>query len=174
MREAYGDSYFGRGCLLARRLVEAGVSFIEVYLSSWDSHEKRTADEARALLPVLDQGMSTLITDLAQRGLLDSTLVIWMGEFGRTPRINNVGGRDHYAKAWSTVLAGGGVRGGQVIGRTNHNGSSVEDGRVTAPDFMASVCQTLSIDYHRQIPTPGGRPIRFVDPSGQAIAGLTG
>src|SRR5205814_8167664 len=106
VRETYGDNYFGRGCLLARRLVEAGVPFVEVYLSNWDGHSKAEADRAKSLLPLLDAGMSALLSELKDRGLLDTTLVIWMGEFGRTPRINPGGGRDHYAKAWSTVLAG--------------------------------------------------------------------
>src|SRR5262249_33570970 len=97
-RAAYGDTPFGRGCLLVRRLVEAGVSFVEVYLASWDGHLKREAELARSLLPVLDTGMAALLTDLKERGLLDTTLVLWMGEFGRTPRVNREGGRDHYAR----------------------------------------------------------------------------
>jgi hypothetical protein len=162
-REAYGDHDFGRGCLLARRLVEVGVPFVEVYLANWDTHEKKSADAAADLMPIVDRAMSTLVTDLAARGLLDSTLIIWMGEFGRTPQIKRNGGRDHFAKAWSAVFAGGGIRGGQVIGRTNANGSEVVDRRVSAPDFMATVCRVLGIDPTRQIHTPIGRPVRLVD-----------
>jgi uncharacterized protein (DUF1501 family) len=173
-RAAYGDNYFGRGCLLARRLVEAGVPFVEVYLSNWDGHSKAEADRAKALLPLLDTGMATVISDLKRRGLLDQTLVIWMGEFGRTPRINNAGGRDHYARAWSTVLAGGGIPGGQVIGRTDRDGASVVDRPISVRDFMATVCQILGIDHAKQLDTPAGRPIRLVEKGGSPIKELCG
>src|SRR3954454_15103336 len=124
-RKPYGESKFGQGCLLARRLVEGGVAFVEVYLPGWDTHEKKVADDALKLMTQVDDGMSALVTDLKDRGLLDSTLVIWMGEFGRTPRLNGNKGRDHWAKAWSTVLVGGGVKGGQVIGKTDRTGAEV-------------------------------------------------
>src|SRR5439155_14186684 len=104
-RAAYGDTPFGRGCLLARRLVEAGVAFVEVYLQNWDTHEKASADAAKALMPHVDRGMGALLKDLKDRGLLDTTLLVWMGEFGRTPQVNRGGGRDHYSRAWATVLA---------------------------------------------------------------------
>jgi hypothetical protein len=173
-REAYGDNYFGRGCLLARRLVEVGVPFVEVYMSNWDTHEKKSADEIHADFPLLDQGMSTLVSDLAERGLLDDTLVIWMGEFGRTPQINRNGGRDHYSKAWSTVLLGGGVRGGQVIGRTDKDGASVVDRPIGVKDFMATVCTLLGINHTKQIQTAVGRPIRIVDTGGEVIKEVVG
>jgi hypothetical protein len=162
-RAAYGDNGFGRRCLLARRLIEAGVPFVEVYLANWDSHEKKTADGVKELLPQVDQGMSALLGDLKDRGLLDNTLIIWMGEFGRTPRINHNGGRDHYARAWSTVLAGGGIRGGQVIGRTDKEAAAVVERPISVIDFMATVCRILRIDYTKKIMTPGGRPIGLVD-----------
>src|SRR5262249_34882522 len=127
VRTAYGESVFGRGCLLARRLVEVGVPFIEVYLSNWDSHDRKVAEATGRLMTQVDMGMSSLIGDLKDRGLLDDTLVIWMGEFGRTPRINNNGGRDHYSRAWSAVLAGSGIKGGQVVGNTDHQGSAVQE-----------------------------------------------
>lgn len=168
-REAYGDSRFGRCCLLARRLIEAEVRFVEVYLQNWDTHEKRAADEVQALLPALDQGMSALVSDLQQRGLLDDTLVVWMGEFGRTPRINNNGGRDHYSTAWTTVLFGGGIRGGQAIGKTDAQGATVTERPVSAKDFMASICKVLRIDAQRQINTPIGRPIRIVESGAKPI-----
>ena len=117
--------------------------------------------------------MAALVTDLHERGLLDSTLVIWMGEFGRTPNLNKDAGRDHYAKAWSTVLVGGGIRGGQVIGRTDAEGAAVEDRPVSAVDFMATVCQILGIDYNKQLPSPGRRPIPIVDNQNQKPAVLT-
>jgi hypothetical protein len=147
VRDAYGDHDFGRGCLLARRLVEAGVAFVEVYLSNWDSHERKVAEGTRDLMTQVDMGASALVNDLRSRGLLDNTLIIWMGEFGRTPRLNQVGGRDHYAKAWTTVLVGGGIRGGRVV----------------ANDFMATLCRILGIDFKKQVMTPSGRPIRIVE-----------
>lgn len=162
-RREYGDHDFGRGCLLARRLVEVGVPFVEVYLENWDTHDKKVADAAARLMPVVDRAMATLLDDLSDRGLFDDTLVIWMGEFGRTPRINRNGGRDHYAKAWATVLAGGGIRGGQVLGRTDATASAVVYRPVSAIDFMATVCRILGIDASREIKTPIGRPIAIVD-----------
>jgi hypothetical protein len=172
VRTAYGESRFGRGCLLARRLVEVGVRFVEVYLENWDTHEKRVADAALGLMPQVDQGMSALVGDLAERGLLDDTLVVWMGEFGRTPRINRNGGRDHYAKAWTSVLFGAGLRGGQVIGKTDADGGSVVDRPIKTIDFMATLAKALGIDYTKTVNTPGGRPIRLVDTGAQPIDGL--
>jgi hypothetical protein len=172
VRAAYGENFFGRGCLLARRLVEAGVPFVEVYAANWDGHFKIEADRARELMPLVDAGMATLITDLKDRGLLDSTLVIWMGEFGRTPRVNNLGGRDHYARAWSTVLAGGGIKGGQVVGRTDREGAAVADRPVSVRDFMASVCRVLGIDPTRKVETPDGRPVQVVDKGANPVQEL--
>jgi len=169
VRAAYGEGRFGRGCLLARRLVEVGVRFVEVYLENWDTHEKKVADAALELMPEVDQGMSALVSDLAERGLLDDTLVVWMGEFGRTPRINRNGGRDHYAKAWTSVLFGGGLRGGQVIGKTDAGGGSVVDRPIKAIDFMATLARGLGIDYTKTVNTTGGRPIRLVDTGARPI-----
>jgi uncharacterized protein (DUF1501 family) len=123
----------------------------------------------------VDPAMSTLITDLKDRGRLDNTLIIWMGEFGRTPKINTRGdkpGRDHYPRAWSTVLAGGGIKCGQVIGRTDKEGAAVEDQPVSTLDFMASVCQILGIDHTKQNNSPIGRPIRIVDKGATPIKQL--
>jgi hypothetical protein len=173
-RAAYGDNYFGRSCLLARRLVEVGVPFVEVYMSNWDTHEKKSADAIYGDMPKLDQGMARLLADLSDRGMLDSTLVIWMGEFGRSPQVNRGGGRDHYSKAWSTVLAGGGVRGGQVVGRTDARGAAVVDRPISVKDFMATVCRLLDIDYTKQVQTSVGRPIRIVDTGGEPIEEVTG
>ncbi len=171
-RRAYGDSDFGRGCLLARRLIEAGVAFVEIYLANWDSHEKNVADNTLNLMTQVDRGASALVRDLTDRGLLDDTLIIWMGEFGRTPRINRNGGRDHYAKAWSTLLLGGGIRGGQTIGRTDSEAREVTDRPISVADFMATVCRILGIDYTKEIVTPNGRPIRIVDDNEQLISEL--
>jgi hypothetical protein len=168
-RDTYGDNSFGRGCLLARRLVEAGVPFVEVYLSSWDGHFRREAEQARALMPMLDAGMAALLADLKERGLLDTTLVVWMGEFGRTPRVNNDGGRDHYARAWTTLLAGGGIPGGRVVGKTDREGAAVVERPISARDFMATVCRALGIDYEKRIDTSSGRPVTVVDKGGKPI-----
>ena len=148
--------------------------FVEVYLQNWDTHEKASADAALGLMPAVDQGMSALVADLSARGMLDDTLIVWMGEFGRTPRINRNGGRDHYSTAWSTVLAGGGVRGGQTIGQTDAIGGKVIDRPISVTDFMASICKLLDINYERQINTSGGRPIRLVNTGGKPIEELFG
>jgi uncharacterized protein (DUF1501 family) len=157
MRARYGDSRFGKGCLMARRLVEAGVKYVEVSLDGWDTHFENN-EAIRKLCGVLDPAMTALIIDLEERGLLDSTLVVWMGEFGRTPKFKNKG-RDHYAKAWTTLLMGGGVRGGQVIGRTNSVGATVEERPISVADFMATICYGLGIDYAKEHDLPDGRPL---------------
>ncbi|HJZ91424.1 MAG TPA: DUF1501 domain-containing protein [Gemmataceae bacterium] len=176
-RQAYGESKFGQCCLLARRLVEAGVSFVEVYLGDWDTHTKPVADAALGLMTQVDDGLSTLVTDLKERGLLDTTLIIWMGEFGRTPKIGvgkNVGGRDHWAKAWSSVLVGGGIKGGQTIGKTDAIGGEVIDRRISIKDFMATVGTVLGIDHTKKVDAPGGRPVRIVEEGATPIRELIG
>ncbi|MCC6418984.1 MAG: DUF1501 domain-containing protein [Gemmataceae bacterium] len=173
-RSAYGGSRFGESCLLARRLVEAGVTFVEVSLGGWDTHQNNFA-RVRQLSAQVDPAMSQLVIDLRDRGLLDSTLIIWMGDFGRTPRINARGaqpGRDHYPRAWSSVMMGGGIRGGQVVGRTDAEGATVEEGRVTAIDFMATACRVLGIDYTKMNQTPNGRPVRIADRGATPVAQL--
>lgn len=162
MQEMYGDTPFGKGCLLARRLVEAGVTFVEVNLGNWDTHQDN-AERTKTLCGQLDTPYAALIEDLSQRGLLDKTLVIWMGEFGRTPRINPRGGRDHYPRAFNVVLSGGGIRGGQVIGRTDDGGTSVEDRPVTVNDLFRTICRSLSIDADKENMSSIGRPIKIVD-----------
>ena len=126
VRERYGDNSFGKGCLMARRLVEAGVPFIEVGLGGWDNHQNIFPTLRDTKLPMLDRGMSALIEDLEQRGLLEDTAIIWMGEFSRTPRINANAGRDHWARSWSIAVGGAGMQGGLAIGETSANGTSVE------------------------------------------------
>ena len=173
-RQRYGNTRFGDGCILARRLIEAGVSFVEVTLGGWDTHQNNFA-RVQQLSAQVDPAMSALTTDLRDRGLLDSTLIIWMGDFGRTPRINQRGaqpGRDHYPRAWSTVLIGGGIRGGQVIGRTDAEAATVVDRPVSTLDFMATVCTILGIDHNKQNQAPNGRPVRIVDRGANPIAGL--
>jgi hypothetical protein len=163
-RDAYGPDAFAQGCLLARRLVEVGVPFIEVNMAnpSWDTHQQNFP-RTKALSAQVDPPMAALIEDLKGRGLLDSTLVVWMGEFGRTPECGG-GGRQHYPKAWSTVLIGGGIKGGQVIGKTDSKAATVTDRPVTVTDFLATICLILGIDYKKSVTPPGvDRPIRIVE-----------
>lgn len=171
-REKYGESAFGNGCLLARRLVEANVPFVEVYLANWDTHEKNVHEQSRNLMTQVDNGLSALLQDLSDRGLLDSTLIIWMGEFGRSPQASRTGGRDHYAKAWSTALFGGGIKGGQFIGKTDARGATVSERPISAVDFMATICTILGIKYDKELTTPNGRPIRTVDKGEKVILEL--
>ncbi|HEX5497957.1 MAG TPA: DUF1501 domain-containing protein, partial [Thermomicrobiales bacterium] len=168
LREAYGATPFGQGCLLARRLVERGVPFVEVTLDGWDSHIDNFGTVAR-LGGLLDQGWSALMVDLEQRGLLDSTVILCMGEFGRTPRINSANGRDHFPSAWAVALAGGGIHGGQAIGRTSDDGTTVEERPLRTVDLLATVCQALGIDHRKQNISNVGRPIRIVDKDAQII-----
>jgi hypothetical protein len=168
VRERYGDSLFGQGCLLARRLVERGVAFVEVTLSGWDTHNQNF-DALKPLCGHLDKGWSALMSDLRDRGMLDSTLIVWMGEFGRTPRINGNNGRDHFPTAWSTVLAGGGINGGQAIGKTSPDGTTVADRKTSTIDFLATVCAALGVDHMQQNMSNVGRPIRIVDKAAQPV-----
>jgi len=175
VRDAYGRNLFGQGCLLARRLVERGVPFIEVSLGAfegnalgWDTHNQNF-DNVRRLCGILDPAWATLMEDLRARRLLDSTLIVWMGEFGRTPRINQQRGRDHYPNAWTTVLAGGGIRGGQAVGRTSADGMTIDERPVTVPDFLATVCRALGIDPTRQNMSNVGRPIRIADNAARPV-----
>jgi hypothetical protein len=168
LRDAYGRNIFGQGCLLARRLVERGVPFVEITLENWDTHAQNF-EIVKNLSATLDAAWSTLMEDLKQRGLLDTTLIVWMGEFGRTPQINGGRGRDHFPTAWSTVLAGGGIKGGQAYGKTSPDGTKVEENVVTVPTFLATVCAALGIDHKKQNMSNVNRPIRIVSPGTQPI-----
>jgi hypothetical protein len=176
LRDRYGRNLFGQGCLLARRLVERGVPFIEVTLAAvpgqqvfgWDTHQNNF-DQVQKLSGVLDAAWATLMEDLKAKGLLDSTLIVWMGEFGRTPRINPAKGRDHWASSWSTVLAGGGLKGGQVVGKTSADGMAVEERPVAVSDLLGTVGLALGLDIRKQNQSNVGRPIRFVDPTAKPI-----
>jgi hypothetical protein len=173
-RKAYGATRFGEGCLLARRLIETGVTFVEVALGGWDTHQNNF-ERVKSLSATVDPAMSTLVADLKDRGLLDDTLVIWMGEFGRSPKITtraNTPGRNHYPRAWSTVLVGGGIKGGQVVGKTDKEGASVVERPINALDFMATVCTALGIDSNKQNTTPNNRPVRIVDKGAKVVKEL--
>lgn len=176
VRDRYGKSRFGQGCLMARRLVERGVPFVEVSLFErtlggfgWDTHNNNFR-RVQELSEILDAGWSSLMADLKDRGLLESTTILWMGEFGRTPKINRNGGRDHYPKAWSAVLAGGGIKGGQAFGRTGKDGTTVEDGRTDVGDLLATYCTAAGIDPRSQTISEMGRPIRIAE--GEPISAL--
>jgi len=156
-KDLYGDSRFGKRCLIARRLIEQGVAFVEVGQSGYDTHADNFTGH-KGLLPPMDHAWAGLLTDLEQRGLLDKTLVVWMGEIGRTPRINNRSGRDHYVKSWSTALAGCGVKRGLVYGKSDKDGTAVADKPVTEGDFFATIYKTLGIDPHTEN-YAGVRPI---------------
>jgi hypothetical protein len=144
-RDRYGDTDFGRGCFLARQLVEAGVPFVEVGQDNYDSHADNLTCH-KANMDVLDPAWSGLLQDLQERGLLENTLVVWMGEVGRTPYINNRAGRDHYIRAWTVVLAGGGIRGGQVYGATDADGREVRDNPVGEGDLFATIYTALGVN----------------------------
>jgi hypothetical protein len=176
LRDAYGRNRFGQGCLLARRLVERGVPFVEVSLGGdngqvWDTHQNNFPI-VRELSGALDAAWATLMNDLKEHGLLDSTLIVWMGEFGRTPTINGDKGRDHFPNAWTAVLGGGGIKGGQVIGKTSAGGEAIEQHPVSVPDLLATVCLALGIDPTKLNLSNVGRPISIVDKAGKPLEEL--
>jgi hypothetical protein len=167
-RDKYGRTTFGQSCLLARRLVESGVSFVTINDRGmgplgWDTHAQNFPTIENTLAPPLDQGLSALVADLADRKLLDSTLVVMMGEFGRTPKINANAGRDHHGRANSVILAGAGMHGGLVLGKTDARGDLPTDRPVTPADLAAVLFTKLGIDPERKYEAPDGRPIRLVD-----------
>jgi uncharacterized protein (DUF1501 family) len=169
VRDAYGRGRFGQGCLMARRLIESGVSFVEVTLGSlsentfgWDTHVNNFP-AVKNLSAELDAGWGTLMKELAERGLLDSTTILWIGEFGRTPTINPQAGRDHFPAAWTCVFAGGGIKGGQAYGKTSEGGQEVEEGKVDVPDVLATLCAAVGVDPEEQNVSEQGRPIKIAD-----------
>jgi uncharacterized protein (DUF1501 family) len=167
VRERYGTHEFGRHCLLARRLLEQGITFVKVTHSNYDTHHENF-DFHIEQLGEFDRTFAMLLEDLAQRGMLESTLVVVMSEFGRTPTINRNFGRDHWSRAWSVALAGCGVRGGAVVGRTNPNGTAVTDRQVGAGHLFHTYFQALGLDSNRNHYV-GGRPIAMADPQASAI-----
>jgi uncharacterized protein (DUF1501 family) len=167
VRDRYGRTPFGQGCLLARRLVEAGVTFVEVESNGWDTHQDNF-DRVKTLSEAVDPAFAALVSDLKERGLLHKTLVIWMGEFGRTPRINPRTGRDHYPQAFTVALAGGSVKGGNVVGSTTPDGTKVKDRPVTVPDLFCSFYEALKINPRKENTSTLGRPIKIMD-KGKAV-----
>ncbi|MFK7777053.1 MAG: DUF1501 domain-containing protein [Gimesia sp.] len=175
MQEAYGKSQLGQGLLVARRLVEVGVPFVEVRTGGWDMHNNVFKGMERRA-PAVDQGLSQLLIDLKQRGLLDKTLVLCMGEFGRTPKINSrppVPGRDHWVKNFNLLMAGAGIKGGQAIGKTDENGQEIVDSPVQVDDLFRSMCKAMQINADMELHTPIGRPVKLVE-DGEVIKGLFG
>ncbi len=164
---------FGMGCLMARRLVEAGVPFIEVDLGGWDLHTQVHATLKNQRLPVLDQAIAGLTADLEQRGLLKDTTIVWMGEFGRTPRINQDAGRDHWATSWSVMIGGGGLRGGVAVGATDKDGTSVETQAYLPGDIWATVSHAMGIPLDTVHTSKNGRPMKIAN-GGTAIKELIG
>jgi hypothetical protein len=171
VRERYGNTGFGRGCLMARRLVEAGVPFIEVDLGGWDNHANIFPTLENQKLPEMDKAMSALIEDLDSRGLLQDTAIIWMGEFGRTPNINGNAGRDHWARSWSVVVGGAGFKTGLVVGQTSEDGKQVIGESYTSQDLMASVLRSLGISLETTFTSKNGRPMKIAN-SGKVIKEL--
>ncbi|QDU96623.1 DUF1501 domain-containing protein [Lignipirellula cremea] len=168
-RARYGSGEFADRCLMARRLVEQGVPFVEVVLPGWDTHSQ-SAERSKELTAQLDQPMAALIADLHERDLLDDTLLIWMGEFGRDPR----SGRGHFPTAWTSVLGGAGLQTGQVVGRCNPKGTEVVDRPIKTGDFMATILHALGIDYHKQYSESGERPVTMVAEDSQHVEQLFG
>lgn len=169
-RKAYGESDFGRGCLVAARLVEKGVRYVEVMLDGWDTH-KDTFSRTKKLMGMVDPAMSALLKDLRARNLIESTLVVWMGDFGRTPRINADEGRDHFPQVSSCVVAGAGTRSGIVYGETGADASKVTKDVVSVADLSATLVSAVGMDPHASFLTPVGRPISVTD-GGTPIAAL--
>ena len=178
----YGDRPISRGCLLARRLIERGVPFVTVNNAGWDTHDDLDlrlragytgAQVGVGLVPALDRAVSSLIDELSERGLLDETLIVVMGEFGRTPKLNTRGGRDHWPQVFSVMLAGGGIGAGQVIGSSDRTGETPAEGPVTPSDLAATIFALLGIDPETRLKTADGRPIE-VSRDGQVISELVG
>jgi uncharacterized protein (DUF1501 family) len=171
LRKAYGETPFGRSCLAARRLIEVGVRCVEVTLNGWDTHVDNHK-LVKPLVATLDPAFAALIEDLRQHDLLKRTVVMCMGEFGRTPQINPLGGRDHWPNGFSVAVAGGGLRGGVVIGETDPDGKGTPANPVTVGDVHATILDTLGIDYQKVMTTPIGRTVKVSD--GQPLEALRG
>jgi uncharacterized protein (DUF1501 family) len=170
--ERYGISQAGQRCLLARRLVEGGVRFVTVAYDGWD-HHANIADENKKKMPILDQAVAALVSDLSERGLLDSTLVMVTSEFGRTPKINQTAGRDHFARVWSAMIAGGGITKGNVYGSSDATSTEPDRDAVKVEDLMTTVYHQLGINADKELLAPGPRPIEIVD-GGTVIKEIVG
>ncbi|VTU02334.1 hypothetical protein : Uncharacterized protein OS=Singulisphaera acidiphila (strain ATCC BAA-1392 / DSM 18658 / VKM B-2454 / MOB10) GN=Sinac_3304 PE=4 SV=1: DUF1501 [Gemmataceae bacterium] len=171
VRDRYGRNSLGQGCLLARRLIEGGVQFVTVTDGGWDTHTNNFRSLKDRLLPRVDRGLSALVEDLGTRGLLDDTLVVWFGDFGRTPKVNPTAGRDHWSTAGVAVMAGGGLKVGQVVGATNALAEYVTDNPVGPQDIAATIYHTLGVPLHTWYKAQDGRPIELC-PEGKPVKQL--
>ena len=162
-REKYGSNDFGQRLLLARRLTEVGVPFVTVYYGGWDHHTNIFPSLKDKALPKLDQGLAALMEDLHDRGSIENTLVICLGEFGRTPKVNTRGGRDHWSFAMSVMMGGAGIPGGQIVGATDLKGYYANENVYAPEDFAASLYTKMGIDHAQVLHTPVGRPIQLID-----------
>jgi uncharacterized protein (DUF1501 family) len=173
LRDRYGRTTFGQSCLLARRLVERGVVYITINYKGWDTH-KQHFQAMRRKLPELDKGVATLLQDLSDHGLLESTIIWCCGEFGRTPKVQWEppwsGGRGHYGKVFSVLLAGGGFQGGRVVGASDEKGETVKERPVYPVDLIASMYELLGIDPDGKLPHPGGLDIRVTPSAADAVS----
>jgi hypothetical protein len=161
VRAEYGRNYFGQSCLLARRLVEAGVRCVSINYNGWDTHTDNFNALKNSLLPPLDGGYAALLNDLKQRGLLDTTLVVWMGEFGRTPRVNSSAGRDHWPGAISVCMGGGGIKTGVVVGSSNERAEYPKDRPLRVEDVAATIYKAFGVNYEKEYMSPQERPIKI-------------
>jgi hypothetical protein len=172
MKDRYGRHTFGQSCLVARRLVEKGVPYITINYQGWDTHRQHF-QLMRQRLPQMDRGMATLLQDLSERGLLDSTIIWWSGEFGRTPKVQWEapwnGGRGHYGQVFSAVLAGGGFKGGRVVGASDARGEEVKDRPVFPCDVIGSIYEMLGIDTNAKLPNPEGLDLRVTPTAADGI-----
>jgi uncharacterized protein (DUF1501 family) len=171
VRDRYGRNSLGQGCLLARRLIEAGVQFVTVTDGGWDTHTNNFQSLKTRLLPRVDRGLSSLLDDLSTRGMLDETLVVWFGDFGRTPKVNPTAGRDHWSTAGVALMAGGGLKVGQVVGQTNALAEYVTDNPVRPQDIAATIYTVLGVPLHTWYKAQDGRPIELC-PEGKPIKQL--
>jgi hypothetical protein len=171
LRNAYGRHTLGQSCLMARRLVEAGVRCVTIEHTNWDTHDGNFATLKNTLLPQMDPGVATLVRDLTDRGMLEKTLIVVSGEFGRTPRINKNAGRDHWGPSFTVMLAGGGVKGGRVIGASDERAERPADQPHGPEDLFATICHLLGIDPEEEFLTPEGRPVKIAN-DGKVIRGV--
>jgi hypothetical protein len=178
MRDRYGRNTFGQSCLVARRLVERGAPYVAINYNGWDTH-KQNFQTMRQKLPQMDKGMATLLQDLSERGLLDSTIIWWGGEFGRTPRVQWEapwnGGRGHWGQVFTSVVAGGGFKGGHVVGASDATGSEVRERPVSPNDLIGSIYELLGVDANAKLPHPQGLDVRVMPSAAEssAQAGVT-
>ncbi|MGH7172496.1 MAG: DUF1501 domain-containing protein [Gemmataceae bacterium] len=161
LRDRYGRTRFGQSCMLARRLIEAGVRFVTVSDGGWDTHQNNFKSLKQRLIPHIDQALPELLADLDERGLLATTLVVWLTDFGRTPKINSASGRDHWAAAGFAILAGAGIPGGAVLGRTDEEGGRVTHNEYFTEDIAATIYRKLGVPLDLSTRAPDGRPIRL-------------